>query len=151
MDKKKEASYWKILRMMNSHMTLRPYVKDRKTHLVTDASPQGIAASLYQEDESGTWFPVDHISQALSEMKKNWDSQIYWEPLVKVFRMKTFRHYLISTEFMAWGDHQPLIRLYNNTNRLTPARVSKHRGQVMDLVFKDKYISGKKNLADFNS
>ena len=29
------------------------------THLVTDATPGVIAASLHQEDKTGTWVPVD--------------------------------------------------------------------------------------------
>ena len=52
--------------MMNSRTYLAPYNPKRKTHLVTEASPFGIAASLYQEDDQGMWVPVDHTSRTLS-------------------------------------------------------------------------------------
>ena len=82
--------------------------------LVTDASPQGISASLYQEDEQGRWLPVDHISRALSQHEQAWKSQIEWESLAKMWGMTAFRPYLIGTKFTSWGDYQPLLPFYND-------------------------------------
>ena len=62
--------------MMNSRTYLAPYDPKRKTHLVTDTSPCGIAASLYQEDDQGMWVPVDHTYRVLSGYKQGWESQI---------------------------------------------------------------------------
>ena len=62
--------------MMNSRTYLAPYDPKRKTHLVTDTSPCGIAASLYQEDDQGMWVPVDHTSRVLSSYEQGWESQI---------------------------------------------------------------------------
>ena len=53
----REDSYQTIIRMMSDSTTLRPFQTDKKTHLVTDASPVGIAASLYQEEGEGSWVP----------------------------------------------------------------------------------------------
>ena len=50
----------------HSSTYLVAYNPKRKTHLVTDASPCGIGASLYQENNQGMWVPVDHTSRALS-------------------------------------------------------------------------------------
>ena len=52
---------------------------------MTDASPCGIATSLYQEDNQGKWVPVDYTSRALSVYEQGWDLQIDWESLVKVW------------------------------------------------------------------
>ena len=55
-----------LLSMMNDKTYLAPYNPNYKTHLVTDASPWGISASIYQEDKQNRWIPVDHITRALS-------------------------------------------------------------------------------------
>ena len=67
--------------MMSDRTTLRPFSKDKPTHFVSDASPEGISASLYQEEEDGKWVPVDHASRALSTAEQRWRSQIDWESL----------------------------------------------------------------------
>ena len=80
-DKRREEEYSKLMNIMSSTTTLRPFVMDRPTHLVSDASPEGIQASLYQKQEDRTWVPVDHASRALTEEEKRWGSQIDWESL----------------------------------------------------------------------
>ena len=79
-DKECETSFQTLLRMMNSRTYLAPHDPKRKTHLVTDASPCGIAtspcgiaASLYQEDDQGKWVPVDQTPRALSTYEQGWD------------------------------------------------------------------------------
>ena len=62
--------------MMNLSTCLAPHHPTRRTHLVSDASPHGIAASLYQEDDQKRWVPVDHVSRALSTHEQGWESQI---------------------------------------------------------------------------
>ena len=71
----------------------------RKTHLVTDAFPCGIAASLYQEDDKRKWEPVDLTLRELSMYEQGWDSQIHWKSLAKVWGMMMFRSYLIGVHF----------------------------------------------------
>ena len=61
-----EDSFQTLLRMMNLRRSLAPHDPKKKTHLVTNASPREIAASLYQEDDQGKWVPVTHTSRALS-------------------------------------------------------------------------------------
>ena len=147
----RERSYQKLMRMLNNRSILTPYHLHRKTHLVTDASPHGIAASLYQEDDQGQWLPIDHTSRALTQHEQNWKSQIEWESLAKVWGMTMFRPYLVGTKFTSWGDHQPLLPYYNDLNRQSTARINKHRSRITDLTFTDKYLPGKEMPADFNS
>ena len=67
--------------MMSARTTLRPFSKDKPTHFVSDASSEGISASLYQEEEDGRWVPVDHANRALLAAEQRWKSQIDWESL----------------------------------------------------------------------
>ena len=32
---------------------------------------------------------------------------------------------------MAWGDHQTIIPLYNDVNKLTQVRITKHRSKII--------------------
>ena len=148
---RRESSYQTLLRMMNDRSILTPFLVGKKTHLITDASPQGISASLYQEDDQGRWKPVDHVSRALSTHEQAWKSQIEWESLAKMWGMTMFRPYLIGTKFTSWGDHQPLLPFYNNLSKPATARINKHRTRITDLTFTDKYLPGRDMPADFSS
>ena len=147
----REKSYRMILRMLTDKSILTPFVRGRPTHLVTDASPQGIAASLYQTNDAGTWLPIDHISRALSDHEKAWKSQIEWESLAKMWGMTEFRPYLVGSHFTSWGDQKPLVPIYNEPTRPASLRINKHRSKVIDLVYTDKYLAGSKMPADFAS
>ena len=59
-NKEREECYRMLQRMITNDTTLRPFNMEKKTHLVSDASPEGISASLYQVDQDGCWVPVDH-------------------------------------------------------------------------------------------
>ena len=147
----REQSFNMLLRMISDRTVLTPYKMGRPTHLVTDASPQGISASLYQVDEQGRWLPIDHVSRALSAHEQAWKSQIEWESLAKMWGMMTFRPYLIGTEFTSWGDQKPLVPLYNDPARPATARINKHRSRILDMSFTDKYLPGSRMPADYAS
>ena len=51
--KEEENAYQNLMNVSTSETTLRPYDPNKKTHFVADASPVGIQASIYQEDEEG--------------------------------------------------------------------------------------------------
>ena len=150
-NKQRERSFQLLLSMMNDKTYLAPYNPNHKTHLVTDASPWGISASIYQEDKQARWIPVDHITRALSPQEQRWKSQIDWESLAKSWGMMMFRPYLVGNKFTSWGDHQPLIPLYNDLNKPSPVRIAKHRSKIIDLTFTDKYLPGKQMPADYGS
>ena len=150
-NEQREESYQRIIRMMSDKSILAPFKQGRATHLVTDASPHGISASLYQTDENGCWLPIDHLSRALSEHEKAWKSQIEWESLAKMWGMTAFRPYLVGTHFTSWGDQKPLVPLYNELTRNATARINKHRSRILDLSFTDKYLPGSRMPADYLS
>ena len=147
----REKSYQKLMRMMSSDTTLRPYCPNKPTHFVSDASPKGIAASLYQEEPDRSWVPVDHTSRALSKEEMGWKSQIDWESLAKSWGMEQFRYYLTGIHYTSWGDQEPLVSIYNNSSKAASVRINKHRMKVQDLCFTDKYMPGRTIPCDYNS
>ena len=122
-----EASYQSLIKVMSSETTLRRFDPNLDTHFVSDASPLGIAASIYQEQKDGIWVPVDHVDRALSVVEQGWNSQIEWESLGKSWGMQMLRSYLVGQHFTSWGDHQPLLPLYNNLTTPTSIRIESHR------------------------
>ena len=118
---------------------------------MSDASPFGIAASLYQVREDGNWVPVDHISRSLTKEEHKWQSQINWEIPAKSWGMEQFRFYLMGQKFTEWKKQKPLIPIYNDMRKPTSACINKHRQRIQDLSFTDRYMSGKEMPCDFNS
>ena len=137
--------------MMSDKTTLRPFCRDKKTQFVSDASPEGISASPFQEEKDRRWVPVDHASRALSATEQRWRSQIDWESLGKCWGMTQFRHYLVGRHFESWGDHEPLLAYFNDLMKLGSVRLNKQRKLIQDLSFTDKYLPGKRNPADYYS
>ena len=65
-----EQAYSNLIQVMSSTTTLRPYNPSKATYFVSDASPVGIQASLYQEEANYTSVPVDHTSRALTQQNQ---------------------------------------------------------------------------------
>ena len=116
--------------------TLRPFRPDLPAHFISDACSLGISASVYQEEKGGDLVPVDHVDRARSATEQGWDSQIEWESLGKSWGLQMLRSYLISKHFTSWGDHFPLVPLFNNLSKPASRRVAKYRQQVQDLSFR---------------
>lgn len=148
---KREKSYQALIRILSDKTTLRPFRPGLPIHYISDACKEGLSAGVYQEEKDGTLVPVDHVDRALSITEQGWESQLEWESLGKSWGMQMLRPYLVGEEFTSWGDHQPLVPLYNTPTMAASRRVTKHRQQVQDLVFKDKFLSGKSNPCDYSS
>ena len=145
-----ENSYKKLVEIMKSPATLRPFSHNLKTHLVADASEVGIQASLYQCLPDGTWVPIDHCSRALTATESGY-SPIERESLAQSWGMNEFRYYLVGGEFEAWTDHDPILPIYNNFNKKTSKRISNHRDNVSDLQYTMRYMPGKEMPCDYGS
>ena len=150
-NKTREHSFKALLKILTDKTTLRPFRPHLPTHYISDACRQGISAAVYQEEPGGDLVPVDHVDRALSVTEQGWDSQIDWESLGKSWGMQMLRPYLIGRPFTSWGDHYPLVPLYNNLSKPASRRVARHRQQVQDLSFTDKFLAGKSNPCDYRS
>ena len=71
--------------------------------------------------------------------------------MAKTWGMMMFRPYLIGVHFTSWGDHKPLLPLYNEMTMAAPVRVGRHRNKVQDLGFTDEYLPGKTMPCDYAS
>ena len=145
-----EAAYQKLMNVMTAETTLRPYDLNKTTHFVADASPLGIQASIYQEDENQVWLPVDHLSRALTTTEQKY-SPIEKESLAQSWGMNQFRYYLLGSKFNSWTDHKPLIPLYNNRQSPASKRIARHRDLIQDIDYTMKHLPGKENPCDFGS
>ena len=134
---RQENSYKALLSMLNDKTCLRPFRPELPTHFISDASRCGIAASVYQEERDGTFVPVDHVDRALSTTEQGWESQLEWESLAKSWGMNMLRTYLVGKKFTSWGDHLPLVPLYNNPAIAAGRRVPKHRQHIKNLSMKE--------------
>ena len=103
-----EAAYQKIIQALTSDVALSPFQPNLKTKLITDASPYGISASIYQEQEPNVWRPVDHASRSLTPTEQNY-AAIEKESLAQAWGMNYFRYHLLGIEFESYTDHEPLL------------------------------------------
>jgi hypothetical protein len=147
----REEAYKKLVRIMSDQTTLRAFNPKRETHFISDASPKGLAASIYQRREDGVLVPVDHVDRAMSATEQGWRSQIEWESLAKAWGMTMLRPYLVGKHFTSWGDHKPLVSLYNDLTTPSSIRLNSHRQRVQDLSFTDKHLPGRDNPCDYKS
>lgn len=134
---------------MTSSSASRPFNPELKTIHITDAGPQGIAASIFQESSSGTWTPVDHASHALTLCEQNY-SQTEKESLAQSWGINAHRYYLLGIPFDSYTDHHPLIHIYNG-NKRGNARVERHRLKVQGFQYTIKYMPGKTNPCDYQT
>ena len=144
-----ERAYQEITNTMTSDAALRPFNPELKTIHVTDAGPDGIASSVFQEQDNGCWVPIDYASRALTPCEKNY-SQTEKESLAQSWGMTTHRYYLLGIPFDSYTDHQPLIPIYGG-NKTGNARVERHRLKVQGFQYTMKYLPGKSNPCDYPS
>ena len=117
--------------------------------MITDASPVGISASLYQEQQSNVWIPVDHVSRSLQPAEQNY-APIEKESLAQAWGMNMFWYHLSGIYFDSYTDHEPLLSIFGG-NKRGNGRVERHRLKVQDLKYTMKYIPGKENPTDYAS
>ena len=144
-----ERAYQEILQAMTREDALRPFDPKLPTKLVTDAGPDGLAASLFQELPSGEWIPVDHASRALTKCEQRY-SQFEKESLAQAWGMQVHRNYLLGIKFDSYTDHKPLLPVYNGLKKGN-ARVERHKLRTQDFQFTMRHVMGKDNPCDYAS
>ncbi|XP_043245814.1 uncharacterized protein K02A2.6-like [Amphibalanus amphitrite] len=144
-----EQAYQAILKAMTSETALRPFDPQLPTKLVTDAGPDGIAASLFQVTSDGTWIPIDHASRSLTPCEQRY-CQFEKESLAQAWGMNVHRHYLLGIRFDSVTDHKPLLAVYNGKRRGN-ARVERHKLQTQEFQYQMVHLPGKANPCDYAS
>ena len=123
----------KIMNALTSEDALKPFDLKIKTKLITDASAVGISASLYQEQNNNTCYPVDHISRSLTPTEQNYAS-IEKESLAQAWAMDVFRFYLLGINFDSYTDHEPLLSIFGGKKRGN-SRVERHCIKIQGLSY----------------
>ena len=145
-----DDAYHEITSIMTSDSALRHFDPSKKTVMVIDAGPQGIEASIYQENDSSTWVPIDHASRSLTPCEQRYH-QIERESLAVALGMNIHRYHLLGIYFYCYTDHQPLIPIYTRGGKKGPAIAERHRLSAQDFHFTIKYMPGKSNPCDYHS
>ena len=144
-----EDAYKKIMHALTSENALKPFNPELKTKLITDASPVGISASLYQEQSNNTWYPVDHASRSLTPTEQNY-APIEKESLAQAWGMHAFQYYHLGINFVSYTDNEPLLAIFGG-NKRGNSRVERHRIKIQGFSYTMRYIAGKENPTDFAS
>jgi RNase H-like domain found in reverse transcriptase len=75
---------------------------EKKQHIRTDASEEGLGLVLEQEEEQG-WWPLAFYSRTWRENEKNWPIH-HQEMCTFVEALKKWRHYLLDKRIVAQTD-----------------------------------------------
>lgn len=125
------------------------YDINKPIYIETDASYQGIGATLKQPQSDGLLQPVAYFSRKLSATEAKLDI-IHLECKAIKDAIKYWQYYLIGREFSVCSDHKPL------ENLRTKSRTDEILGDLIHYLsqfnFKIIYKKGKENiLADMLS
>ena len=108
---------------LSSENVMTHWVQVRKTELVVDQGPLGIAATLYQKNpDTNCWHTINYCSRALTP-KEQQNIAVDGESLAILYGITTNCMYLYWQSFEVIIDHQPLVTLYNNPRKQGRARV----------------------------
>ena len=140
---KERHSFNAIRNALQESATNAYFDPTKKTEVLVDASPVGIAAILTQDDK-----PITFASRSLSNTEQRY-SQLEREALAVVWSCEHLNVYLHGHPFTTKTDHQPLVSLWKKQN--LPARLSRWALRLqpydMTLVFRP----GHDNPSDYLS
>ena len=146
-----QTSFQKLKDGLASENVISHSEQNRKTELVVDRGPKGIAATLYQQEpDTGYWKTINYKSRSLSPTEQRY-VPIEGESLAIMYGVTENRMYLYGQHFDVITDHEPLVSLYNNPKKKGPARVNNHRLNLQGYTFKVSFRRGESNSTDYNS
>ena len=122
-------------------------VFDRTAHtsVVADASPVGLGAVLWQEQD-GIKKPISYASRSLTDVERRY-SQTEKEALGLVWACERFNLYLAGRKFDLITDHRPLQTIYGPRSKPS-ARIERWVLRLQPYDFNVIYTPGKYNIAD---
>ena len=141
----KSDSFKKLKQVMSDARTLAYYNQDKKTVLITDASPVGLGGILAQES-NGKVQVVSYASRSLTSVERRY-SQTEKEALAIVWACERFHVYLYGVDFDIITDHKPLEFIYSCRSKPS-ARIERWVLRLQPYRFKVKYQPGALNAAD---
>jgi transposase InsO family protein len=131
---------------LSSACTVEYFDPAKRSDVIVDASPVGVAAMLCQDGKV-----VTYASRALSGVEQRY-SQTEREMLAVVWSAEHFHLYLYGAEFDILTDHKPLIGIFSSQKQAS-ARIARWRLRLLPYKYTLKYRPGKydENPADYMS
>ncbi len=113
--------------------------------LVSDASKDGVGATLYQINGS-KWEVIGYFSKALSRADQRRPMRVK-ELLGLVYAIRSFEYYLINATFTAISDHKSLLYLYREHLRTKlDAKLTNIFFYLQNFDFKIKHAAGSSDV-----
>lgn len=144
---KEEEASEEIKKLLTNAPVMAYFAKDAKTHLVTDASPVGLGAVLEQQQEDGSYRPVDYASCKLNNVEKRY-SQFEREGLAVRWACQKFYLYLFGMDFELRTDHKPLVTVLGVKGTPPSACIERWLLYLRQFRYDVTHISGKENSTD---
>ena len=122
---------------------LKHYDAKAKTILTTDASHQGLGATLWQTEIDGR-HPVAFASRFLSKSEKNY-AKNELQLLAIRWAIEHFKYYLLSREFEVETDHKALVPIFNKDKleKQYSSRLIRWRQRLLPYNFTVRYRPGR--------
>ncbi|KAF2903689.1 hypothetical protein ILUMI_02484 [Ignelater luminosus] len=141
-----ERAFEKLKKQLVTPSVLGYFDPEKKTQLITDASPVALAGVLVQYDKNNKPSIISYGSKSLTEQEKRY-SQTEKEALAIVWACEKFKIYLIGIKFELITDHKPLEVIYSVKSKPC-ARIERWVLRLQSFNYTVKYKSGKSNIAD---
>ncbi|XP_038060081.1 uncharacterized protein K02A2.6-like [Patiria miniata] len=130
--------------------TMAYYDPTKKTEIVVDASPVGLAGILAQRNANDELSVVALASRSLTPVEQRY-SQTEREALAITWAVLHFHLYVYGGDFTIVTDHKPLVTLFNSPNNQAPARIERWILKLQEYNYTVEYQPGKLNPADYMS
>ena len=111
------------------------------TAISSDASPKGLGAIVWQQDEHSRWTPVTCASRSLTDTEMLY-SQMKREMLGVVFAITRFRQYYLGQPFEVFADHRLLISIVRKPFEEVPPHLQRWLVALMPDQFSITHIPG---------
>lgn len=134
-----QAAFQTLKDKLTSSPVLRHFNEDLPVELHTDASDDGVGASLMQR-EGDELFPVSYASRRLSDAEKKYTTTEK-ECIAVVWATQYFRQYLWGRQFTVVVDHHALCWL--SRHRDVTGRLGRWALKLMEFQYEVKHKQGK--------
>ena len=122
----------------------------KKTTLLVDASPAGLAAKLVQHDNDNHAGSVVELARSLTSVEQRY-SQTEREALAVYWGIVHFHLYVYGSTFQVVTDHKPLVPMFNKPMLSPPLRIERWLLKLQEYDFQVRYEKGVDNPADYMS
>ena len=121
---REKRTFQKAKDLLTSERLLVHFDPTKPIVLSCDASPYGISCIMSHRFQDGTEKPIQCASRRLNNAEKNY-SQTEREGLSVIYGVTKFHQWLWGRKFKIITDHQPLLRLFSETQETTKLAASR--------------------------